>query len=141
MWISDFKKIHRVNPADGGVLLSFDARNYAGLEHDGSNLWGWELYGDIYKIDPSTGEILASFPAPESSWPYDLAFDGAHLWAVDRLHDKIYKLDPANCEVLDSFDSPADDPMGLAFDGTHLWISVTSPDDYIFKMNRPASSD
>ncbi len=79
------------------------------------------------KLDPSTGEVLASFTAPENSWPYDLAFDGTYLWAVDKLYDKVYKLDPANCEVLDSFDGPARDPAGLPFDGTHLWISDTSP--------------
>ncbi len=98
-------------------------------------------YGDIYKIDPPSGEVLASFSAPESSCPYDLAFDGTYLWAVDKLYDKVYKLDPANCEVLDSFDGPASDPAGLAFDGTNLWISVTSPGNYIYKTNRRTSSD
>ncbi len=139
--IGDSNKIYKVNPDTEEILDSFEALSYAGLEHDGSHLWGWDLYRDIYKINPSNGEIVTSFSPPESSWPYDFAFDGTHLWAADELYDKIYQLDPANGDVLGYFESPSRDPMGLAFDGTHPWISVTNPDDYIYKVNRRISSD
>ena len=65
------------------------------LAFDGTHFWlADQLSHKIYKLDPSTGEVLSSFDSP-ARWPKGLAFDGTHLWVtVSRpsLPDFIYKI-------------------------------------------------
>jgi outer membrane protein assembly factor BamB len=111
-------------------LLQFKYSSFAspdssprGLAWDGTNLW---LAGNstdkIYKLNPSTGEVISSFASPDSL-PQGLAWDGTNLWLAGDSTDKIYKLNPSTGEVISSFASPDSSPRGLAWDGTNLWLA------------------
>lgn len=97
-----------------------DAYNYC--EDDGTPLvfqfyiWNADNGTDkIYKIDPSSGQVLKSFDSP-GDVPIGLAWDGTYLWNADYNTDKIYKINPNSGSVVDFFDSPSDIPMGLAIE-------------------------
>ena len=63
-----------------------------GLAWDGQYLW---LAGDnqnrIYKLNPSTGEVITYFASPDSD-PTGLTWDGQYLWLTGGSQKRIYKM-------------------------------------------------
>jgi hypothetical protein len=103
---------------------------------DGANIWTATLDGDVYKLNPITGNVLQSFKAPGPQ-PWGMTYDGTHLWLVDFAEKRISKIDPATGAELASFPTP--DPVGgckgVAWDGTCLAVmGWTSPT--IYRMDR-----
>jgi len=79
----------------------------------------------VFKIDPETGEFVASFDQPGVR-PWGMAFDGSNLWINDFTELKVYKIDPASGEVLFSFSYAERFPKGLnglASDGKYLYLT------------------
>jgi hypothetical protein len=79
------------------------------------------------------GDTLKSWATP-APCPQGLAFDGEHLWNVDRRTDMIYRLDPDNGEVVDSLPAPGYVPRGLTWDGKRLWVA-DAEDELIYAVN------
>lgn len=80
-------------------------------------------------MDPSTGNVVLTIPAPGNQTPRGLEMVDGSLWVVDANtypDDAIYKLDPADGSVLESY-LPVDALFGLIYgithDGTDFWIS------------------
>lgn len=101
------------------------------VTYDGADIWAAALWGDVYKLDPSTGEIKAHwvFPGPQA---WGMAFDGKDLWINDFAEKKVYELD-TNGTVLSSFLIPDREggAKGIAFEGDSLYImGWTSPTIY-----------
>jgi len=100
------------------------------LAWDGDHLWTSTLWGTIYELDPTTGQVLSTLTAPGPQ-PWGMTFDGTNLWVVDFAEKRISKVDPTTGAELASFPTP--DPVGgakgVAWDGTHLnvmgWTSPT----------------
>ncbi|MFX1518857.1 MAG: YncE family protein [Promethearchaeota archaeon] len=60
---------------------------------DGQYLWNADSVAEeIYKIDPSTGEVVDSFNSPGEE-PAGLTWNGQYLWNIDVVDDEIYKLE------------------------------------------------
>jgi outer membrane protein assembly factor BamB len=75
----------------------------AGTAFDGTYLW--QAAGErIQKIDPRTGSVLATIPAPDDDVSGLTWAEGA-LWAGAYRGRKIRKLDPATGEVLKTLSS------------------------------------
>jgi len=99
--------IVRIDPETGNFLdtLITPGKQPQGLAFDGSNLWLAmdDNDGDperIWKINPSTGDTLMSFPIPPynstvTASPKDMAYDGQYLYlVVGPTNNKgIYKFD------------------------------------------------
>jgi len=98
LWVSDLRtgRILKVDPFSGAVLGSFVAPSSlaasvgprgivpiapAGLAWASGSRW-MSLGATLYRVDPATGAILASVPAPGPT-PAGLAFDGVYLWVAD----------------------------------------------------------
>jgi transglutaminase-like putative cysteine protease len=79
------------------------------------------------------GDTLKSFAAPYMC-PQGLAFDGTHLWNIDRKSDMIYRINIADGAVSDSIPAPAYIPRGLTWDGDRLW-TVDAGEELIFAVN------
>jgi hypothetical protein len=104
LWVSAFTEsnIYRIDASTGAVLGTIPApnTNSRGMVFDGENLWVADmnnLASDIvYKLDPATGNILASFYPnvdPGTTFPIGIATDGIHLWMTDFQADLVYKID------------------------------------------------
>lgn len=105
----------RVWAATGARLLALDATSGAvtgTIEHAcdaGTAFDGRYLYqiveSRIDKIDPETGEVLHSIPAPGQGGDSGMAWAEGCLWVGQFRERKIYQLDPDSGEVLRSIES------------------------------------
>ena len=88
---------------------------------DGEHLWVNDDSTDtIYKLNPSDGSIISSFPAPGPR-PRGLTWDSTHLWCLESSSDSIFKLDSNDGSVLKSIPAPGNIVLGLTWDGQYLW--------------------
>ena len=96
------------------------------LAWDGGHLWRSRHAGsaDLAKIDPETGEIVASFENPGIAQDRGIAFDGQHLWVNDFTARRVFELDPETGEILSFFDIPemGSGSSGIAWDGQYLYL-------------------
>jgi glutamine cyclotransferase len=102
--------LYRMNPVTCEVDRTIEApgNNISGLAWDGSTLWVHpEQTGQIFRINPADGSVLATINAPSfgDADPNcgDLAWDGTYLWITEYLEQQIHKLDPATGAVLQTF--------------------------------------
>lgn len=114
----------------------------SGLAYDGTFLFVSELSGfrTIFKLDPITGAVLGSFPAPSPSGfdgrgnPNDLVSDGAGRLFVSDIGGFgagiVYEIDSAGTTILKSFSLPFRGGA-IAFDGTNLYIGDFDSDRVI----------
>lgn len=76
----------------------------------------------IYQIEPETGKVLHSIPAPGER-PHGIAWDGGYLWCVESNHRAIYKMDPVTGKLLAKIplgdDNP--EPHGMSMHNGQFW--------------------
>src|SRR4030095_9218336 len=93
-----------VDPASGTTLRSLNVPADAGTAFDGEHLF--QIAGDrIQKIDPQTGRVRATFPAPGGSDASGLAWAEGSLWLGNYRERKIHQLDPVTGDVLRTIES------------------------------------
>jgi len=105
---------------------------------DGEYIWTAALWGDVYKLDPETGEIKVHwiFPGPQA---WGMTYDGENLWINDFAEKKVYEMD-TNGNVLSSFASPDTEggAKGITWDGECLYLmGWTTPT--IYKLDKSGS--
>jgi len=95
----------------------------------------------IYTIDPATGLVVGSIPAP-AQWPGGITYDGNYLWVTDYIQQMVIcKIDPNNGHIINTYPIPYSYYWaGAAWDGQYVYFGVnTSPGagqpDYIYKMD------
>ena len=146
LWSVDFvdEKIYKLSKS-GAVFGSIPAPGSlcSGLAWDGENLWVSEWFSyKIYKLDPTNGQILMSFNAPDygREYPYGLAWDGTYLWISNSRG--IYMMDPETGAMLSSCNDSVvtnGQAYGLTWDGRYLW-GGSWMSDTIIKMDVSAFS-
>lgn len=127
--------IEEVRPQPS-VAIKAPGPDPTGLTWDGAYLWNADAEeAKIYKLDPNTGQVVASFDSP-GLWPEGLAWDGRYLWNADADELLICKLDPSSGKAASCFGIPGVDPTGLAWDGTYLWnADLGEEEPKIYKLN------
>lgn len=90
---------------------------------EGKYVWTSTVGGDVYKLDPESGEVLRHFKAP-SVQPWGMAFDGTRLWITDFAEKRTYSLDPQTGKELSSFNNPDQEhgAKGLDWHDGYLYI-------------------
>ena len=90
-------KMNKVDRSDGSVKGFFFTMGYPrALATDGTFIWNatdneGHRVGLVYKYNLSNGLFVSQFDTP-GFYPTGLAFDGEHLWCVDRETKTVYKL-------------------------------------------------
>jgi streptogramin lyase len=74
----------------------------------------------IYQIEPHTGKILHSIPAPGTR-PHGIAWDNGFLWCVESNDRAIYKMDPKDGKLLARIPLRKEDPEPH---GMTMWKGV-----------------
>jgi hypothetical protein len=103
------------------------------------SIWTATLGGQVYRLDPQTGNVLDSFTLTGSSQPWGMTFDDqGYMWVVDFAERKVFKVNPSTHAVVASFPSPnasAGGCKGITWDGTYLNVmGWTSP--VVYQMDK-----
>jgi outer membrane protein assembly factor BamB len=138
-WLGSTKtlKTLKVDTKTGKTLKSFDTPG-AGLygkvttpsgAHglkwvDGQYWMAVPASGKLFLMEPETGKIVRSIPAPTVR-THGLAWDNGLLWCVGSDEREIYKLDPGNGKLLAKIKFTKEDPEphGLDMYKGVLWYS------------------
>lgn len=127
LWTSSFAdcQIHKVDPASGSVVQTFDApgSESAGLAFDGTHLWNVDPGNQrIYKIDSTTGLSLGHLDTP-SATPRGLDYDGTYLWYTDPDEQRVYQIDHVTGAAVDSLHLPGTSPRGVACTDDAVYVA------------------
>jgi hypothetical protein len=83
-----------IDPDRGEVTRALDRACDAGTAFDGKHLYQI-AESRIEKIDPASGRVLASIPAPGQGGDSGLAWAEGSLWVGDYRSRRIHQIDPA----------------------------------------------
>jgi len=104
VWFAAGASMQALDPRSGETRRSIDVAAHAGTAFDGKHLF--QIAEDrIQKIDPSTGRVLATIPAPGGGADSGLAWHEGTLWVGQYRDRKIHQIDPQTGEVLRTIES------------------------------------
>ncbi len=104
IWFAAGDKLIAINPASGKTVRSIDVAANAGAAFDGKHLFQI-AEGRIQKIDPKTGQVLFTIPAPSGDDSSGLAWAEGMLWVGQYEGRKIYQIDPQTGTILRTIES------------------------------------
>jgi hypothetical protein len=131
LFVAEATSITRIDAETGAYVAEFpspdtNSPSHQGLAYGDGKLWivsrgsGPQIFG----VDPATGRLLVSLPAPGDS-PRGVTFHDGSLWNVDSVTEKIYRLSPVDGTVLAEHPSPLSNPRGLTYhQGAFLMTDV-----------------
>ena len=127
IWFAAGNKLIAFDPASGKTLRSIDVAAHAGTAFDGKYLF--QLAEDrIQKIDPQTGRVLATIPAPGGGRDSGLTWAEGTLWVGQYRDRKIYQIDPETGEILRTIESNRF-VTGVTWVDGELWHGTLEGDD------------
>jgi glutamine cyclotransferase len=104
VWAATGSKLVAFDPESGQLARTLDRASDAGTAFDGTHLYQI-AEARIDKIDPATGDVVASIPAPGKGGDSGLAWAEGSLWVGQYRDRKIHQVDPATGAVLRTIES------------------------------------
>ena len=104
VWFAGGKGLHAFDPGSGENVRTLDVAAQAGTAFDGTHLFQI-ADGRIQKIDPKTGRVLATIPAPGAGADSGLAWAEGSLWVGQYRQRKIHQVDPETGRILRTLES------------------------------------
>ncbi|MGD0491993.1 MAG: hypothetical protein ABSC32_10615 [Steroidobacteraceae bacterium] len=104
VWAATGSKLLAFDPQSGKLARTLDRAGDAGTAFDGTHLYQI-AESRIDKIDPATGNIVASIPAPGHGGDSGLAWAEGSLWVGEYRGRRIHQVDPETGTVLRSIES------------------------------------
>ena len=93
VWFAAGETLRAFSPASGAPTRELEVACDAGTAFDGKHLY--QIAGDrILKLDPTTGRVLGSIPAPGKGGDSGLAWADGSLWVGQHRDRKIHRIDP-----------------------------------------------
>jgi glutamine cyclotransferase len=99
VWAATGAKLVAFDPESGKPMRTLDCACHAGTAFDGTYLYQI-AEARIDKIDPATGDVLSSIPAPGQGSDSGLAWAEGSLWVGQYRDRKIHRIDPETGAVL-----------------------------------------
>ena len=139
---------HSVWAATGGALVAFDPESGeptrkldvacdAGTAFDGTYLYQI-AESRIDKIDPATGAVLASIPAPGGGSDSGLTWAEGSLWVGQYRDRKIHQIDPATGAIRRTIESNRF-VTGVTWVDGELWHGTWEGDESELRRIDPAN--
>jgi glutamine cyclotransferase len=120
-------------------VSSIDAAAHAGTAFDGQHLF--QLAEDrIQKIDPKTGRVLATIPAPGGGGDSGLAWAEGSLWVGQYRARKIYQIDPRTGAILRTIETNRF-VTGVTWVDGELWHATWEGDDSELRRVDPRTGE
>jgi glutamine cyclotransferase len=104
VWFAAGNKLVAFEPASKKMTRTIDLAAHAGTAFDGRHLF--QIAEDrIQKIDPDTGRVLGTIPAPGGGGDSGLAWAEGTLWVGESRARKIHQIDPETGAILRTIES------------------------------------
>jgi glutamine cyclotransferase len=104
VWAATGEKLIAFDPASGEPVRTLNAAADAGTAFDGKHLFQL-AEARINKIDPETGRVLASIPAPGQGRDSGLTWAEGSLWVGQYRDRQIHQIDPETGAILRTIES------------------------------------
>lgn len=119
VWIAAGDTLKAFDPESEQIRRQIEIAAHAGTAFDGTHLF--QIAEDkIHKIDPASGRVLATIPAPGKGRDSGLAWAEGSLFVGQYRERKIYQIDPATGDVLRTIQSNRF-VTGVTFVDGDLW--------------------
>ena len=139
VWFAAGGTLHTFDPESGKAGRSIDVAAHAGTAFDGRHLF--QLAEDrIQKIDPTTGRVLATIPAPGGGGDSGLAWAEGTLWVGQYRDRKIHQVDPETGAILRTIESNRF-VTGVTWVDGELWHGTWEGDDSDLRRVDPLTGE
>jgi glutamine cyclotransferase len=101
VWFASGDRLNVLNPTSGKTMRTIDVAAHAGTAFDGTHLYQI-AESQIQKIDPDTGAVLSTIPAPGGGSDSGLTWAEGSLWVGQYRDRKIHQIDPQSGAILRS---------------------------------------
>ena len=137
VWAATGARLIAFDPASGKSTHTLDHACDAGTAFDGVYLYQI-AEARIDKIDPATGAVVASIPAPGHGSDSGLAWAEGSLWVGQYRERKIHQVDPETGAVVRSIESNRF-VTGVTWDDDELWHGTWEHDESEIRRIDPES--
>jgi glutamine cyclotransferase len=137
VWAATGAKLIAFDPVSGQATRTIDRACDAGTAFDGKFLYQI-AEARIDKIDPATGDVVASIPAPGHGSDSGLAWAEGSLWVGQYRERKIHRIDPETGAVLRTIESNRF-VTGVTWVDDELWHGTWEGDDSDIRRIDPQS--
>jgi glutamine cyclotransferase len=127
VWFASSDGLHALDPDGGKTLRRIEVAADAGTAFDGKHLYQI-AEARIQKIDPKTGAVLSTIPAPGAGGDSGLAWAEGSLWVGHYRERKIHQIDPATGKVLRSIETDRF-VTGVSWVDGELWHGTWENDE------------
>jgi glutamine cyclotransferase len=127
VWAALGTQLLAFDPASGETAHTLQRACDAGTAFDGKHLHQ-VAEARIDKIDPATGQVLASIPAPGQGGDSGLAWAEGSLWVGHYRERMIHQIDPATGRIIRSIESNRF-VTGVTWVDGELWHGTWEGDD------------
>jgi glutamine cyclotransferase len=137
VWAATGEKLIAFDPGSGAIARSLDCACDAGTAFDGTYLYQI-AERRIDKIDPASGKVLATIPAPGDGYDSGLTWAEGSLWVGQYRDRKIHQIDPSTGTIIRSIDSNRF-VTGVTWVDGELWHGTWEGDDSDIRRIDPAN--
>lgn len=139
VWFASGDKLNALDPASGKTVRAIDVAADAGTAFDGRHLFQIAEQR-IQKIDPNTGRVLATIPAPGGGCDSGLTWAEGSLWVGQYQQRKIHQVDPETGKILRTIESNRF-VTGVTWVDGELWHATWEGDESELRRIDPQSGE
>jgi glutamine cyclotransferase len=137
VWAATGPRLLAFDPESGQLARTLECAGDAGTAFDGTHLYQI-AEARIDKIDPATGDVVASIPAPGHGGDSGLTWAEGTLWVGEYRARKIHQIDPETGAVLRTIDSDRF-VTGVTWVDGELWHGTWEGDESEIRRINPES--
>ena len=137
VWAATGATLVAFDPGSGKTTRTLSCASDAGTAFDGRHLYQI-AESRIDKIDPSTGKIVASIPAPGHGSDSGLTWAEGSLWVGQYRDRKIHQIDPETGAVIRTIESDRF-VTGVTWVEGELWHATWEGDESELRRINPES--
>lgn len=139
VWVATGARLDALDPDSGQMLDQINVPADAGTAFDGEHLYQI-AEGVIRKIDPGTGEVRATIPAPGGEDDSGLAWAEGSLWVGQHRGRMIHQVDPETGNVLGTIETDRF-VTGVTWVDGELWHGTWENDESDLRRIDPSSGE
>ena len=139
VWAATGAHLIAFDPVDGKPTRVLDRAADAGTAFDGTHLYQI-AESRIDKIDPETGKVLASIPAPGRGGDSGLAWADGSLWVGQHRDRRIHQVDPTTGAIIRTIESNRF-VTGVSWVDGELWHGTWENDESEIRRIDPATGE